>query len=121
MKLQRVVHSAPVSKLDPILRVILASAKTNIEITTTMEVNCLANLVQPRLVFLTQLPNIFGKNFALPESHSCGEFPQPKDAKDDDGQRIDGILVLTPPTIILDNLGRSVAVILLDVWNFVES
>ena len=62
------------------------------------------------------------QSFALAENYSGGEFFQPKNAEDDDGHRIDGILVLTPPIIILDDLGRRVAVVLLDLWNnFAES
>ena len=47
---------------------------------------------------------------------SCHGFFQTKNSKGDDGQRIDGILVLMP-FIGVDKLGRRTAVILLDVWN----
>ena len=62
-----------------------------------------------------------GPKFGLAEDPCCDRFLQPKNAQNEE-QRIDGVFVLTPLFIFLDNLGRRAAVILLDVWNnFAES
>ena len=58
----------------------------------------------------------FLQNFGPVESRNWDGFLQPKNAQND-GQRMDGILVATPPFVIQDNLGRQVAVILVDLWN----
>ena len=58
----------------------------------------------------------FQVKFGPAGSLNCDGFLQPKNAQSE-GQRIDGILVSTPPFIIQDNLGRRVAVIMLDLWN----
>ena len=58
----------------------------------------------------------FRVNCGLTGSDNCPGFMQPKKAQNE-GQRFDGILVSTPLFIIQDNLGRRVAVILLDLWN----